>query len=469
MGIDLRIECDECPAERILPDTCDGDWSLDANWSPQAVMDHEGWTYRWVSGRWRVSCPRCAKKAAEGEAVQSFVDYLADYGISGPRDPGRPRSGFTLVEVLVVLAVVAIVAAVTVPTILSWRSAGAVQSAAERLQAALVAAREAAAEDRAVRGLRIVPDASWALSRRADGTIDGSKALAGGRVVPLASPPGYTDGLATIDVGPLPPGFSKPAAVLMLEQSPADRAGNLAMPTAWAWNARVGDRVQVGGQGGDYWVVGPETIANPERFVNYGASGPDLDRGDGLGKREYLWLVNGRDDDGDGRGDPGFNGVDEDGDQVVDDGDEWAEVEAWLPAHKGGVKASPYALFRRPAPTSGPTIDLGPAVVDLTGWGLEAPPRSRVPVDPRTGVVELLVHPDGRVEPAIVASNPAWIGLRGDWIHLWIADRGDVQDSPRLEGSARLLSIQGKTGRAVATEVDPADPPAAFDRAEGRR
>ena len=89
-------------------------------------------------------------------------------------------------------------------------------------------------------------------------------------------------------------------------------------------------------------------------------------------------------------------------------------------------------------------------------------------VDPWTGAVELIVEPDGRVRPAIVASSPAALGLRGDWIHLWIADRSDVQDSPRLDGAARLLSIQGRTGRVVVTEIDPDDPAGAFAEAEGR-
>lgn len=447
MGIDLRIECDGCPAKEVLHDACDRHWSTEGNWSPQAVMDQSGWAYQWVSGRWRTACPKCSRKAETAPA----------------------RAGFTLIELLVVLTIVAVVAAVTIPTVLGWTRTRAVLSAAEGLQGALVTLREAAAKDRSTKGLRIVPDAAWALSRTPGGMIDGSKALAGGRAIPLASPPGYSEGLATIDVGPLPAGFAKPTAVLMLEQSVRDPAGRLATPTSWAWNARVGDRIQVGGQGGDYWVVGPEVDANPERFVNYGASGPTLDRGDGQGPREYLWLVNGLDDDGDGRIDPGFNGVDDDGDGLVDESDEWAEVEAWLPAHRSGVEASPYFLHRRPAPSSGPAVELGPAVVDLTGWGLGSPPRSRVPVDPRTGAVELLVRPDGRVEPAIVASSPAWMGLRGDWIHLWVADRGDVDDVPRLDGSARLLTIQGRTGRVASTEVDPTNPAAAFAAAEGRR
>src|SRR5208283_3702700 len=61
---------------------------------------------------------------------------------------------------------------------------------------------------------------------------------------------------------------------------------------------------------------------------------------------DYLFLVNGVDDNQDGYIDDGFDGIDNDGNGVIDDALEW-EAERWTGA---AVQNAPYAITRRPAP-----------------------------------------------------------------------------------------------------------------------
>ena len=419
----------------------------------RSLLAGESWSQIMLDGRCRVLCPRCSRPLGEGTSI-----------------PATFRRGMTLVELLVVLAIVGIVAAVTGPYVMNAIRGSAVKSSAQALQGAITAAREAALKDRAPKGLRIMPDSAWILSRDSSGQVDPARALAGGRAFPLEAGPGYSDGKVAVRPEGPPAGFAAPPSVLLLEAEPFDAAGMRNDPTSWANNVRVGDTIKINEIGPVYWVVGPmvstQADANVERFVNYGPTGPALDRGDGAGPREYLYLVNGIDDDGDGWIDPGFDGVDGDGINGVDDAGEWAEVEQWHPPHRAGLRQGTYILHRRPIPSMQVAVDLGDRVVDLTGWGAEAPPRSRVPVDPWTGSVELLIEPDGTVHASKYTSSPAWRGLRGEWIHLWIAERRDVQDAPQLAGEACLLSIHGKTGRIVATDVDPERPGDAFRAAE---
>ena len=49
-------------------------------------------------------------------------------------------------------------------------------------------------------------------------------------------------------------------------------------------------------------------------------------------------------------------------------------------------------------------------MVDATTWGLTRE-RSRLPVDPWTGNVDILLNPDGTVVPTTLYSTPASFGL----------------------------------------------------------
>jgi hypothetical protein len=108
-------------------------------------------------------------------------------------------------------------------------------------------------------------------------------------------------------------------------------------PTQWFWNIRVGDRIQINNAGAWYTVVGPmfvtPAMGNSELFVNVGPAGtqsPFSQTQGGLTVYpEFLWLVNGHDDNGNGWKDEGFDGVDNNNANGVDELAEW-EDEKWL-------------------------------------------------------------------------------------------------------------------------------------------
>ena len=221
-------------------------------------------------------------------------------------------------------------------------------------------------------------------------------------------------------------------------------------PTNWWWNVRIGDKIQINGTGQAYTVVGPLTVCpqnpatpnqNPELFVNDGlpgtASGLVRIYANGNNNAnqvtahvEFLYVVNGQDDDGDGYIDDGFDGVNNDyvngSDDVSTpfDGNgnpsmygEW-ETENWVgslqalnnpdnpriynnvltggtvPIVTGNDPSNPgynltYTIARRPVVSPGvrETILPGPVVIDATTWITAQGPnptgeRSRLPIDP---------------------------------------------------------------------------------------
>ena len=115
-------------------------------------------------------------------------------------------------------------------------------------------------------------------------------------------------------------------------------------PTSWYWNIRVGDKLQINGAGLWYTVVGPMIVTpqqgNSELFVNVGAAGtqsPLQDQQSGLTVfPEFLFLVNGIDDNKNGWIDEGYDGVDNNlafevannSAHVTDEIAEW-EAEVW--------------------------------------------------------------------------------------------------------------------------------------------
>ena len=112
-------------------------------------------------------------------------------------------------------------------------------------------------------------------------------------------------------------------AMLYLEQSVYNPTTNLLnSPTSWYWNIRIGDKIQLNNTGIWYTIVGPMNIYNPELFVNVGDPGatpPLLRTLNGTNYNpEFLFLVNGVDDNKDGYVDNGWDGVDNDGDGIVD-------------------------------------------------------------------------------------------------------------------------------------------------------
>lgn len=410
---------------------------------------------------------------------------LAIAGLAVAGGPARRRRGFTLIELLVVLVIVVLVSAVALPTVLPaiqhWQSS----EAARLLQAALAGARDKAIHDGQPSGIRLLPDPAFPISY-ANGQVDGRQPLAFNRWLPVSPAPQYSEGLCTVRPGagylPIvtnPAGGAIGGPFLVLESSPLDRDGLPAPPTSWSWNLRVGERIQINGGGPWYTIVGPcwispwsaATPGNAELFVNTGLPGAASPLSPpGLGPVEYLLLVDARDDNGNGWVDEAWDGVDNDGNGLVDDPNEWGEVEQWHGAAAGsaGLASVPYLVRRRPAPTTGAREIALPAqvVIDATSWS-GTRERSRLPVDRFTGSVELLINPDGTAVPTTLYSTPSSVGMDGAFLHFWLAERPDVASPavgvspavPAPKGEYWLVSLFARTGQVVTNQNPPLSGP----------
>ena len=410
------------------------------------------------------------------------------------------RAGFTLVELLVVILIILLVSAVTLPAIVSAMSHRQVSEAARILQAALVGARDTAIHNNAISGIRLLPDPTLNGVNSSTGQLDITQPLAMNRIVPLDAAPDYNEGMVSIIkdgnlFSPFPanPGWYYPypyptdptqsVRVLMVEECPIDPKTFLPNePTSWFWNIRIGDKIRIGNVGQYYTVIGPMSHLNPELFVNDGAAGkaPELVRHYNIGGTppafqafnvEYLFLVNGQDDDHNGFIDNEWDGVDNDGVNGIDDTGEWTEPETWSGSLSGffnivnqppnpqvflgatapltsGLLNQSYNITRRPAPASGSREVALPSnvVIDLSTWATTRE-RSRFPipvpalqsdaapalnalssqvVSPYSGSVDIVVNPDGTIVPTSIYSSPSSFGLNGAFLHFWLAERSDV-------------------------------------------
>lgn len=462
------------------------------------------------------------------------------------RRPGRPR-GFTLVELLVVVVIVILVSAVALPTVIPALTSRQVSEGARILQAAIAGARDAAIRANAPRGIRLLPDHT--LSDFGSGAVLGSNApdpggrLTANRIVPIEPAPDLTDssdqsssGSASfVNVGssswstgsppafPFP--FTAPAGVYPFP-SPTSTAPNpfnvlliaqainrnnnpngiFNPPTNWFWNVRIGDRLRFQDSGRYYTVVGPMTQVNPEGFVNDGAADATPTLTISLGNDtatpsqqnpEYLFLVNGVDDNGDGFVDNGLDGIDNDANGLIDDMErssgatvtagEWFETETWLGAQvaaniaaQASSNPTPFrwTIARQPVPSPGArevSLPAG-ATIDLTTWATTNE-RSRLPVNALNGTVDVLVNQAGQVIPTTFYSSPSSFSMAGSFFHFWIADRGDVTtpsggSAPRLPVSTDaanlpatlpstflkkdrvLISLFARTGQVVTNSIE---------------
>ncbi len=268
------------------------------------------------------------------------------------------RRAFTLIELLVVIVIILIISAIALPVIIPAMSHRQVSEGARILQGALAGARDQALHDNAPSGIRLLPDPAFPLVYLPNGQLDPRQPLVASRIVPIGPAPNYSEGQLVAWTDPLPasvaalpypgpgiPGNPNPTygqtSVLMVYEAITDASNGINSPTSWYWNIRIGDKLQINNAGPWYTVIGPMSVTaaggNTELFVNVGPAGTRSPLADPLGSPgfpEFLLLVNGRDDNGDGYPDNGWDGVDNDGINGVDDIGEWngknPEVEKWL-------------------------------------------------------------------------------------------------------------------------------------------
>ncbi len=389
----------------------------------------------------------------------------------------RPRRGFTLIELLVVITIIVLVSAVALPVVLPALAHREVSEAARIVQASLAGARDSALHASAPSGIRLLPDPAFPLVYLANGQIDPTQPLAANRIIPIESAPEYTEGQVSVVMpnaldpttnayslsipypqsnggGYYPSGaYSGPAGssatagnVLMIKEVVATNNA-LNAPTSWFWNIRLGDKLQLNGSGIWYTVVGPMVVTpqqgNSELFVNVGPAGSQSPLSDTQAGTivfpEFLFVVNGLDDNQNGWIDEGFDGVDNNlnlelaagATQLVDELAEW-EVEAWPAAYLTNPPTNvSYTIARRPAPAPNSREVSLPTnvVIDMTTWGNAFQERSQLPpgvINPFTGYVDILLYPNGTVVPTTIYSTPSSFGIAGAFFHLWLAERSDV-------------------------------------------
>jgi prepilin-type N-terminal cleavage/methylation domain-containing protein len=397
-------------------------------------------------------------------------------------NPRADRQGFTLVELLVVVTIILGVSAVVLPTVMhSYRERDSI-AAAQIVQAAIVGARDAAVKSGTPAGIRFLPDPSIELVRLPNGQIDSSAPLACNRFVPIETPGNYRAGTVSTYPGEVyPPSVTGGLPCLVIEGQPGEWSQDPLTkvwsflpiePVSWNWNIRLGEKVSLG-VGKTYVVCGPMAVANPEAFVNMGASGSvnplvrTYTAPDGIttatSSPEFLLLVNDSDDNGNGYINDGFDGIDNNQNVQIDDPGEW-ESEAWM---NGKLTNAPYWIFRRPATAGGPrTVALPSSIVlDLSAWQTTRD-RTRAAVSPWAGTVDLVMRTDGQLVIDSPYGVPSSIGMNGSFVHLWLADRSDIPVSgvgplPPPKEDARLISVS-RSGRISVLEVSPDNPTEAF-------
>jgi hypothetical protein len=421
---------------------------------------------------------------------------------------------------LVVIAIILLVSAVALPVVLPALAHAQLSEAARMVQGALVGARDSAIHNQLPSGIRLLPDPTLnGINTNPNsalfGLLDPAQPLAFNRIVPIESAPPYSDGMVAnllpVELKALAP----PYPCLVVQQWLFDTAntGLPNAPTSWFWNIRVGDKIQINNSGPWYTVVGPmattPAVGNTEMFVNNVnmtvAGAPPTwtftSARQGGAAPEFLFLVNGEDDNGNGWIDEGFDGIDNNLNGQIDEPAEW-ELEQWNQSRVINFQDVPYTIQRRPAPAASAREQALPSnvVIDMTTWGASEE-RSRLLVNPYTGpsidvytgnasptpasnAIDILIYPNGTVVPSTIYSTPASFGMAAAFFHFWLAERGDVVapggakppflpigtvgqqlGSPalgqaRIKGQYRILTLLTRTGQITISDAPEFDNPA---------
>lgn len=474
----------------------------------------------------------------------------------------QARPGFTLMELLVVAVIIVLLTVAALPVIQTLRQRN-ISSAALILQAELARARETAVTARAPRGIRLIPSDNPRLRFVPSGTPGSKQSTpAYDRIVAIEPAPDYSEGLVTAkphfdpNTGRFPGDTSTDprADYLRVQECLVNYRSGVALPnprTNWFWNIRQGDKFRFNDTGHVYTIVGPmgdpsNPIPNPERYVHAGPNyqGP-----------EFLYLVNGVDDNSNGYIDDSFDGIDDDANPAYVDPYPGAngvwydpplltntpltpaqyilaelEDEKFIglplinPASANGLDddgngivddpsetdftQKPYTIQRRPIPSPGARVMNLPSgiVVDMTSWNYHperapfgsAGERSRLPIDPLSGFVDVMLTPGGQVVQAEATTQPG-PPRAFPFYHFWLTEADDVSSAlwgfpaptpadpdpnpnpnpnasarnyllpiPRdantqageavLEGERRLVTINTRTGQVSTNTIEDFDP-----------
>lgn len=415
------------------------------------------------------------------------------------------RRGFTLVELLVVVLIVVIVGVATIKVAVFDQGGRQVSEAARILQAALVGARDAAYRANSARGIRLLPDPTF------NGQNGG--ALAANRLIAIEAAPDYSTGLVSVTsntAGLFLTVFESVSVTvggLLVPNEPTSwywnvRQGDkIRIDDSGRYYTVAGPMV-VGAFDTSTATTATTQLSNTDRYINNGPPGQFYSAGSFVTYSadptnashfpEFLHVVNGQDDDGDGWVDEGFDGVDNDGDGVIDpayngiddDGngviDDVGELlfnnggefepeqfvgSEFNKVNIGGESNKRYTIVRRPVVSEGAREVPLPngVVIDLTTWNATAaldstgathqptlPERSRLPVDPYSFTVDVMLTPDGQVMTANAGQSAGSMSAVSfptgnmPFYHFWIAQREDVYD-PLFSTTNAQAVVNGKT------------------------
>ena len=185
--------------------------------------------------------------------------------------------GFTLIELLVVIIIIGAISAVALPSIMDGLSHRQVSESARIFQASLGGAKDRALNLSAPCGIRLLPDSAFPVARLASGQVDFSQPLIYSQIANLDTPGDYSSGMVNFLPGmpqsiavlsyPGPgssanglPIYGQTTALVLYEVQADPATGLINEPTSWAWNIRVGDKIQINSSGNFYTVIGPMMV-----------------------------------------------------------------------------------------------------------------------------------------------------------------------------------------------------------------